>query len=64
MKKKKYQEHVIFHNRMFDFDTNNAISSHECTGLIPWSPESESQLDSYDEIVNYSPESANIYNYD
>ena len=48
---------------MFDLDVCDAISTHECTGLIPWGPNAESQLDSYDEIINYSPESANIYNY-
>ena len=53
--KRKYPNHVIFRNSNFDFD---------CTGLIPWAPNSEDQLDAYDEIVNYSPESANIYNYD
>lgn len=62
--KRKYNEHVIFHNSTFDFDICNAICDHECTGLIPWGPRNEEQLDSYDEIVNYSPESANIYNYD
>lgn len=61
---KKYKEHVIFHKRMFDFDVSNASSAYECTGLIPWAPESETQLDAYDEIMNYSPESINIYNYD
>lgn len=62
--KRKYNEHVIFHNSMFDFDICNATSVHDCTGLIPWAPNSQSQLDSYDEIMNYSPETANIYNYD
>ena len=63
MEKNKYGEHVIFRDSMFDFDICNAISSNECTGLIPWGPNAESQLDSYDEIMNYSPETANIYNY-
>ena len=62
-KKRKYPKHVIFKNPMFDFDISNAISSTDCTGLIPWAPSSEEQLDSYDEIMNYSPETANIYNY-
>lgn len=48
---------------MFDFDTCNTISAQECTGLIPWAPRNESQLDAYDEIWDYSPETANIYNY-
>lgn len=65
MKKKyKYGKHVIFKNSAFDFDVTNAISARECTGLIPWGPNSEDQLDSYDELVSYSPESANIFNYD
>ncbi len=63
MNSKKYPEHVIFTDSKFDFDTNDTISARECTGLIPWSPESEAELDAYDEIMNYSPESANIYNY-
>ncbi len=62
-KKRKYPEHVIFRSSMFDFDICNAISARECTGLIPWAPNSEEQLDSYDEIMDYSPETANIYNY-
>ena len=61
--KRKYPNHVIFRNSNFDFDVCNAISATDCTGLIPWAPNSEDQLDAYDEIVNYSPESANIYNY-
>lgn len=62
--KRKYPNHVIFRNSNFDFDVCNAISATDCTGLIPWAPNSEEQLDAYDEIINYSPESANIYNYD
>lgn len=63
MKKRKYPDHVIFHSNMFDFDVSNAISTRECTGLIPWAPNSENQLDAYDEIFSYSPETVNIYNY-
>lgn len=63
-KKKKYREHIIFRSRMFDFDVCGAISACECTGLIPWAPHSEEELDAYDEIMSYSPETANIYNYD
>lgn len=62
--KKKNNEHIIFRDRSFDFDVCNAISATECTGLIPWAPHSETQLDAYDEIWEYSPESANIYNHD
>ncbi len=62
--KRKYPNYAIFRNSNFDFDVCNAISATDCTGLIPWAPNSEEQLDAYDEIINYSPESANIYNYD
>lgn len=64
MKNKKNEKHVIFKNSMFDLDVCNATCVHECTGLIPWAPNSESELDAYDEILDYSPETANIYNYD
>lgn len=58
---KKNSEHVIFHNRMFDFDVTNATSTQDCTGLIPFAPESLSQLDAYDDILNYSAKDADIY---
>ena len=62
--KRKYPNHVIFRNSNFDFVVCNAISATDCTGLIPWAPNSEEQLEAYDEIINYSHESTNIYNYD
>jgi hypothetical protein len=61
--KKKACAHVIFYDRMFDFDVSNAISQTECTGLIPWAPRNSHELDAYDEIISYSPESANIYSH-
>ena len=57
----KNSEHVIFHNGMFDFDVTNATSTQDCTGLIPFAPESLSQLDAYDDILNYSAKDADIY---
>ena len=47
---------------MFDYDTANAISHTECTGLIPFGPESEDEREAYSDIINYSPDDANIYN--
>ncbi len=61
--KRKYPPHIVFRSNMLDLDVCNAISARECTGLIPWAPSSETQLDSYDEILSYSPEAVNIYNY-
>ncbi|MCC8169763.1 MAG: hypothetical protein LIO59_05285 [Oscillospiraceae bacterium] len=49
-------------DEMFDIDEGNAASANDCTGLIPSAPHTREELDAYDEIINYSPESANIYN--
>ncbi len=60
---KDRHEHIIF-NEMFDIDEGNAVSVTECTGLIPYAPHTREELDAYDEIINYSPDSANIFNLD
>lgn len=56
-------EHIIF-EQMFNINEGNAASVTECTGLIPSAPHTREELDAYDEIINYSPDSANIYNLD
>lgn len=56
--------HVIFNDRMFNLDEGNATSVNDCTGLIPSAPHTKEELEAYDEIVSYSPESANIFNHD
>lgn len=56
----KNSEHVIFHDKMFDFDIANATSTQDCTGLIPFAPENAEQLEAYDAIMNYSAKNANI----
>lgn len=63
MRKRKYKEHVIFRDPMFDFGSGNAISSQECTGLIPNAPKTEAEYEGYDDIWHFSPKSANIYRY-
>lgn len=60
---KNRHEHIIF-NELFDIDEGNAVSATECTGLIPKAPRNSAELDAYDEIINYSPDSANIFNLD
>ncbi len=60
-KKKKYQSHVIFYSGMFDLDVCDAVSSTECTGLIPFAPKAEDELSSYNEIISYSPKSADVF---
>lgn len=56
----KKNNHVIFD--MFEFDECNASSVMECTGLIPSAPQNEEELRSYDDIIDYSPRTINIYN--
>lgn len=39
-----------------DFDyLTNAASSMDCTGLIPSLPQSEEELESYNDVVQYMP---------
>lgn len=63
-KKNTNNDHVIFTDRMFDLDEGNATSVNDCTGLIPSAPHTREELEAYDEIVHYSPESANIFSPD
>lgn len=49
--KKKSTEQLID-----DFDyLANAASSMDCTGLIPSLPQSEAELESYNDVVQYMP---------
>lgn len=39
-----------------DFDyLSNAASARECTGLIPFLPTSEAELESYNDVYQYRP---------
>ncbi len=39
-----------------DFDyLSNAASARDCTGLIPFLPTSESELESYNDVYQYQP---------
>lgn len=58
--KKKFPMHVIFKDE--NFDINNATSATDFTGLIPFKADSEQEFASYEQILNYSPKDANIYN--
>ena len=46
----------------YDFDFLESASTMECTGLIPSSPENEEEMESYFDIMKFSPEDINIYN--
>lgn len=36
-------------------DITNAVSTNECTGLMPTAPNSEEEIESYFQIMNFSP---------
>ncbi len=48
---------------MFDFDIENAVSVTECTGLISQAPHTSEELAAYNDILNYSPLSADMAEY-
>lgn len=50
MKKKANQELIDSYDYL-----SNAASSMDCTGLIPSLPETDEELDSYNEIVRFRP---------
>ncbi len=51
MKTPKENEKIID-----DFDyLSNAASAQECTGLIPFLPTSEAELESYNDVYQYRP---------
>lgn len=40
----------------FDYDICNSCSFGDCTGLIPSSPQSEEEWDSYNDVYKFQPE--------
>lgn len=50
----------VIKNNILD-DEIDAVCATETTGLIPFSPEDEYELNSYKEIVNFSADKINIY---
>ena len=44
------------YNIQWDINSLNASSSSELTGLIPSGPDSDDELESYNEILTYRPE--------
>ncbi len=49
MKKKRKD----FYNQTPDFDDFKAVSSQDCTGLVPASPKSRADKESYKETYDY-----------
>ena len=37
----------------------NAVSTQDCTGLIPSAPVSDAELESYEEVYHYQPPNVN-----
>ena len=53
----------IMHDDLSLFGESEAVCASEYTGLIPSAPQDDYELDSYNDILEYSPESINIYNH-
>ena len=46
---------------LFDMDISNAVSVYEFTGALPTPPKNNSEKESYLDILNYSPETIDIF---
>jgi len=53
MSKNKKNNKKNFYNSEIDFTDFNAVSSQDCTGLIPANPQSEESLKSYMQTYDY-----------
>ncbi len=52
---KRINNDKIFESLSFGLESD-AVSHHECTGLIPFLPQDSFQLRSYEHIENYLPD--------
>lgn len=57
---KKPQKKEIREKEFDKFDLGNAISAHECTGLIQRPPQTEEEEESYMAIADYKAPDANV----
>lgn len=46
---------------LFDMDISNAVSVHDFTGAVPVPPQNEDEKESYLDILNYSPETIDVF---
>lgn len=56
-KSNKFNKSIDKYNIQLDKKSLNASSSTELTGLIPSAPTSDDEIESYNEILTYRPES-------
>lgn len=63
-KKPVFSDSEIYKEDLSLIDEIAATSATDCTGLIPSAPSNEYELNSYKEILNFSPDTINIYNQD
>lgn len=61
MKKEVYRKDTPKYNLMTDLDINNVASAYEFTGLIPTPPQSEDERENYMDLMDYSPETVDIF---
>lgn len=46
---------------LFDMDISNAASVYEFTGALPTPPKDEDEKENYLDILNYSPETIDVF---
>ena len=46
---------------LFDMDISNAVSAYDFTGAVPVPPQNEDEKESYLDILNYSPETIDVF---
>lgn len=55
MKAPKTRKHRYVSDFTDDMDISNAISTNDCTGLIPTMPKSNDEIDAYEDIYDFRP---------
>lgn len=51
----KIRSHRYVSDFFDDADIVNSSSANDCTGLIPTSPQSDEELDSYEDVYDFRP---------
>ncbi len=46
---------------LFDMDISNVVSAYDFTGAVPVPPQNEDEKESYLDILNYSPETIDVF---
>jgi len=60
MRKENYKP-TLKNDVLFDMDIANAASAYEFTGALPTPPHNEAEKESYLNVLNYSPETIDVF---